>query len=203
MAVQRASAAKESPDLRRRIIEAAEKIFVEEGYGNFSMRRVAQSAGCSQMAAYRHFANKEALTQHLCAILYSDFATRMLSQMRVTADPIKQVHIFIATLMDFAVAYPDHYSQIFLIRHTDPEVIAEREQLGQRFLEDIHALVKKLMPPGTSAAVTNTKLRQILTCLHGTAALLIAHPRTYDLTKQRAVRDTVDVVNRILAVDPA
>ncbi len=50
--------------MRERIIETASRIFIDEGYENVSMRRVAQEAGCSQMAMYRHFANKEALTQH-------------------------------------------------------------------------------------------------------------------------------------------
>jgi hypothetical protein len=29
----------------------------------------------------------------------------------------------------------------------------------------------------------------MLACLHGTAALLIAHPKAYGLTKQRAIED--------------
>jgi hypothetical protein len=32
------------------------------------------------------------------------------------------------------------------------------------------------------------RLRQMLCCLHGTVALLIAHPKTYGLTKQKGER---------------
>jgi AraC-like DNA-binding protein len=47
--------AKPSLDLRSRIIDAAGKLFAEHGYQSVSMRRVADLAGCSQMAMYRHF----------------------------------------------------------------------------------------------------------------------------------------------------
>lgn len=151
------------------------------------------------MAAYRHFSNKEALTQHLCAQLYTDFTERVFQRMDPAKDAEAQLGVFIATLIEFAVAYPDHYSLIFLVRHTDAEVIAEREQLGEKFLAVIHELIRKLLPEETPASESNIRLRQVVMCLHGAAALLIAHPKAYGLTKARAIRETQDSVARILA----
>lgn len=189
----------DSPGLRQRIIDAAGKIFVEEGYEHLSMRRVAQIVGCSQMAAYRHFANKEALTQHLCAQLYTDFTTQMFQQMDAADQPWDQIRIFVTALLNFATAYPDHYSLVFLVRHADESVIAERERLGEEFLQSIHALIRKLLPSDTPVALSNMRMRQVLTCLHGTAALLIAHPRAYGLTKPKAIKDAEDTITRLLS----
>jgi AcrR family transcriptional regulator len=99
--------------LRKRIIDAASKVFLEEGYRSLSMRRVAQEAGCSQMAMYRHFANKEALTQHICTQIYTRFATKMNREIEAVADPRERLRRFIAELIRFATSYPDHYSLIF------------------------------------------------------------------------------------------
>jgi AcrR family transcriptional regulator len=188
----------ESPGLRQRIIDAAGQIFVEEGYEHLSMRRVAQVVGCSQMAAYRHFANKEALTQHLCAQLYTDFSSRMFRQMDSADEPWERIRIFISALVNFAVSYPDHYSLVFLVRHADESVIAERERLGEEFLQTIHELIRRVLPQDTPVAISNMRLRQVLTCLHGTAALLIAHPRAYGLTKAKAIKDAEDTIVRLL-----
>jgi AcrR family transcriptional regulator len=190
----RPSISGESLGLRERLIEAASKIFVEEGYQNLSMRRVAQEVGCSQMATYRHFANKEALTQHICSQLYTSFAAKMKREIEAVSDPWERCRRFVAALIRFAVNYPDHYSQIFLVRHSDPIVLANRERLGQQFLADFHPIVKALLPPSSADALVVTRLRQMFCCLHGTAALLIAHPKAYRLTKRKAIGDVEETL---------
>jgi AcrR family transcriptional regulator len=185
----RASIYGEGLGLRERLIEAASKIFVEEGYQNLSMRRVAQEASCSQMAMYRHFANKEGLTQHICSQLYASFAAKMKREIDAVSDPWERCRRFVAALIHFAVRYPDHYSLVFLVRHSNPSVLADRERLGQQFLADFQPLVQALLPPDSTNALVVTRVRQMFCCLHGTAALLIAHPKAYGLTKQKAIGD--------------
>jgi AcrR family transcriptional regulator len=192
----------ESVPLRNRIIEAASKVFAEEGYESLSMRRVAQEAGCSQMAMYRHFANKEALTQHICTEVYSRFTAKMRREIDLERDPWQQLRRFIAALIKFAVAFPDHYGLIFLVRHPNPTVSEEREQLGQRFIEEMQGTVKALLPPETSAEQARRVLRQMLCSLHGTAGLLIAHPKAYGLSKQRAIEDAELTVQSLLHLGP-
>jgi AcrR family transcriptional regulator len=195
------STSRETLGLRERIIEAASKLFVEEGYQSLSMRRVAQEVGCSQMAMYRHFANKEALTQHICALLYNRFATKMNREIQAVSDPWERCCRFASALIRFALHYPDHYSLIFLVRHSDPEVLADRERLGQEFLAELRPIVQALLPSGTPDAVVGTRLRQMLCCLHGTAALLIAHPRAYSLTKQKAISDVEEMLGQLFERD--
>jgi AcrR family transcriptional regulator len=180
--------------LRERLIEAASKIIVEEGYENLSMRRVAQVAGCSQMAMYRHFANKEGLTQHICSQLYIGFAAKMRREVNAVSDPWERCRRFVAALIHFAIRYPDHYSLVFLVRHSNPGVLADRERLGQQFLSDFRPLVQALLPPNSTNALIVMRVRQMFCCLHGTAALLIAHPKAYGLTKQKAICDVEETL---------
>jgi AcrR family transcriptional regulator len=187
--------------LRARLVEAAGRLFVEHGYEHLSMRRVAQEVGCSQMAMYRHFANKEALTQHLCAQLYSQFTQKMHRQMDAADHPWERIRIFTSALIEFASDYPGHYSLIFLQRYSDPSVMAERERLGQEFLRSIRKIIREALPPKTASQEVDMRLRQIVSCLHGTAALLIAHPEAYGLTRRRAVRNVEDTVARLLQLD--
>jgi len=184
--------------LKERIVQAASHLFTTGGYEALSMRRVAQEAGCSQMAMYRHFANKEALVQHICADLYTRFTVRMNEEIAGEPEAQKKLRRFIVALLDFAEQYPDHYSLIFLVRHSDPEVVATREQLGQQFLEGIASIVRDALPKETSLAHVRATLRRMMEVLHGTAALWIAHPTAYRITRQRAAEDIETIWNLLL-----
>lgn len=179
----------EPESLKTRIVEAAGRLFAEEGYEALSMRRVAQEVGCSQMAMYRHFANKEALIQHICTELYTRFAKQMATEMDAEDDPWDKLRRFIRALLQFAEKFPDHYSLIFLVRHSDPEVLAMREQLGQQFLAHVGKVVRMAMPPGSTLHRANQVLRRMMECIHGTTALLLAHPHAYGITRQKAAED--------------
>jgi AcrR family transcriptional regulator len=188
----------ETSGLRAPIIEAARKVLLKEGYKRLSMRRVAEEAGCSTMALYRHFTNKEALTQFLCTELYMSFTERISKQMAAVNGPREQLRVFIAALIDFAASYPDHYSIIFLIRHPDPVVIEEREQLGKEFVKDIQSIVRSLLPSDVSSSLLAARVRQIFCCLHGTAALLISHPKVYGLNRQRVIVECQETIAHLL-----
>ena len=185
--------------LRDRIIAAASNVFANEGYESLSMRRVALEAGCSQMAMYRHFANKEALIQHICTQVYTQFTVKVQREIDAAEDAWGQLRRFIGALIRFAVNYPNHYALIFLIRHENPEVSAERERLGQEFIAGMRGIVRELLPD-MSVEDADGRLRQMLCCLHGTAALLIAHPKAYGLTRQKAIEDAEATFESILGL---
>lgn len=177
------------PSVKDRLVKATARIFAEEGYAAVSMRRVAAEAGCSQMAAYRHFESKEALIQHVCGDLYQQFASRMTAEMAKTDDPWQKVHRFASALLRFALRYPDHYSLIFLVRHPDPQVIETRERLARGFLAGVRETVRVLLPPETRPADVDGTLRRMMSCAHGTVALLLAHPQPYGLNRTNALHD--------------
>lgn len=60
MAERRASSPEESPT-RQRILNAAERLFAEDGYGGTSMPAIAAASGITAGAIYKHFASKEEL----------------------------------------------------------------------------------------------------------------------------------------------
>jgi Tetracyclin repressor-like, C-terminal domain len=129
------------------------------------------------------------LIQHLCARLYTRFVEKTNHEIESVDDPWDKLNRLIVAIIGFSISYPDHYSLIFLVRYSDPKVIADRERLGQEFIASIGEIVRVALPSGTSATVVSMRVRQMLTALHGTAALLIAHPRAYGLTKQKAIDD--------------
>jgi len=63
------------PDTRDRILEAAVRLFSENGYESTSIRQITQAVGLSESALYRHFGGKEDLLAEIVAL-----TERMVSQ---------------------------------------------------------------------------------------------------------------------------
>jgi AcrR family transcriptional regulator len=70
----RARSADDRDAIRGRLCDAAAKLFLEEGEAALSMRRLAAEVGCSPMAPYRHFADKEALVAAIRAQAFTRLA---------------------------------------------------------------------------------------------------------------------------------
>lgn len=56
---------------RQAVIDAAERIFLDQGYANASMDGIAAEAGVSKRTVYNHFASKQDLFQAVVARLYA------------------------------------------------------------------------------------------------------------------------------------
>ena len=68
--------AREREELRQKILEAAEKLFVEEGFANVSMRKIAAIIEYSPTTIYRFFENKTELLSTITAKSYKDLSER-------------------------------------------------------------------------------------------------------------------------------
>ena len=58
---------KETETLREQVLDKAEEIFVQEGIGRVTMRRIAAGVDYAPTVLYRLFANKADLIDHLIA----------------------------------------------------------------------------------------------------------------------------------------
>lgn len=187
-------------ELRRKILEAASRLFADAGYQNVSMRRIAEEVGCSQMAAYRHFPDKSALIQQLCIDLYDQFAALHYKSNRVS-DPGKRLKQAMRDFISLSVKYPHHYKLAFL---TPPADAQARKLLCIKITEPITAYFRQrlrvALPPDASDAATEERLHQILACLHGMAVMLITQPGAYGLTMRRARKELKSAFDRILAL---
>jgi AcrR family transcriptional regulator len=68
---------------QQRIVDAALRVFAEEGYHRGSIDRIAKPGGCSRVAFYQYFASKQDVFRHLAAQV-----TRQLAAATDTLDPI-------------------------------------------------------------------------------------------------------------------
>ncbi|AVP96231.1 TetR family transcriptional regulator [Ahniella affigens] len=107
------------------ILQIARHIFETEGAGAVSMRRVAEQAGISAMAIYRHFENREALLQEIADAGFAELAG-FWTPKRTRQSPLKQIEAMLGGYMDYALAHPRIFDYMF----------AEPRPSARKFPED-------------------------------------------------------------------
>ncbi len=101
---------------RETLLSCARDLLVEEGFGAFSLRRVAALAGVSPTAVYRHFDDKDALL--VAAVLKGSavFTEYLLSALSERT-PIERLRKLGRRYFDFAVENPSDYELLFVANH--------------------------------------------------------------------------------------
>lgn len=179
---------KAGADLRRRLLEAASRLFRESGYENVSIRNIAQAVGCSQMAMYRHFPDKDALIRQLCTELYKQFTVGVRTKFGHLTDPKEQLRLSLHYFILLAIRNPNHYRFTFLLRTTDEKALQMRNEVAEPTLAFIRKNLKLALPAGSTDALIEERLHELLATLHGLAVMLITYPKAYRMTREKALK---------------
>lgn len=98
---------------RDRIFGAAKAVLDREGLPGLTIRKVADHAGLSPMAMYRHFADKDAL---LNALMDDGFAAwESIARSIRAADPIEWLYALGEALLQFALTEPHRFDAAFFL----------------------------------------------------------------------------------------
>jgi AcrR family transcriptional regulator len=189
---------KAGAELRARVLEAASRLFDDGGYENVSARRIADDVGCSQMAMYRHFKDKEALMQQLCIDLYEQFTLRLHGQFDQIEDPKERLWQVMRQFITLSIKNPHHYRLVFLTPQVSEQAKNLRNKVADPALAYFRKNLKLALPPGTGDAVVEQRMHQLIAFQHGIAVLLITYPHVYKITKEAALRELEYVYELLL-----
>ncbi len=84
---------RDSEATKAAIIEAAEAIFLEKGFGNTSVSEIAQKARITKSLIHHHFGSKEALWRDVKYRRFMDYASKqlpMIQQSEATVELLRQ-----------------------------------------------------------------------------------------------------------------
>jgi len=103
-----------SDDLRQRILDAAQQLFVESGADGVSMRKVAELAGVSAPAIYRHYENKDDLLQEIIEIGLRTLDTYLQPALDAPT-PLERLERLAERFLDFSIEQPRYFEFAFMI----------------------------------------------------------------------------------------
>ncbi|WP_246217426.1 TetR/AcrR family transcriptional regulator [Paraburkholderia panacisoli] len=99
--------------LRERILDAARRIVVREGFAALSMRKIADAIEYSPATLYLHFASRDEIARALCAEGYAQLLATFVPLVGI-ADPAERLKALGRAYVAFGVAHPQTYRLIFM-----------------------------------------------------------------------------------------
>src|SRR5690242_12985719 len=92
---------------QQRILDAALRVFGEEGYHQTSIDRVAKRAGCSRVSFYQYFSSKEDVFRHLTGQVARQIyaSTEALDPLTPDADGWASLHGWVERYCDIYERY--------------------------------------------------------------------------------------------------
>jgi AcrR family transcriptional regulator len=143
--------------VRRAILDAARDLFVSEGYGNVSLRKIADRIEYSPASIYSYFPSKDEILIALAeegVRLFADTSREPLEGLPA----IDRLRRIVLRLYRFSVDHPQYFALMFVDR-TVPRICREHERFAsaremrqELFAELARAADEGVLPKGISAA---------------------------------------------------
>jgi AcrR family transcriptional regulator len=164
-------------EFRGEILTAARELFVEDGYEQFSMRRLAQRIGYSPTTIYLYFKGKDDLLYTVCEGVAEHFLSKLRQFRSSRKDPLKALHRAMLYLVEFALENPNQYKVFFLTRpnvYGAKEEFMKRESMARTSYLEFREIVQACVRAGKLRRLNIEVLTQVLaTAPHGLIAMTL------------------------------
>jgi AcrR family transcriptional regulator len=98
---------------RGEILDAAERIFVAEGYEGATMRKIAEEVGVSTTALYMHFPDKACILREICHRTFELLLERNRQIAAKPIDPAVRVRLMLEAYMRWGLDHPNAYHLVY------------------------------------------------------------------------------------------
>jgi AcrR family transcriptional regulator len=165
---------------RAEILQAAERIFVAEGYDGATIRKIADEVGVSSTALYMHFPDKSCILLEICQGTIRQLLERNSEIADKPMDPASRVKLMLESYMRWGLDHPNAYELVFSnVRHISAVMVDEATtaDLGSQCYEIFSGVVREIAAEGRLRTGTADSAAQALwASCHGVVALMINRP---------------------------
>ena len=165
---------------RAEILQAAERIFVAEGYDGATIRKIADEVGVSSTALYMHFPDKSCILLEICQGTIRQLLERNAEIADKPMDAANRVKLMLESYMRWGLDHPNAYELVFSnVRHISAVRADEATtaDLGSQCYEIFSGVVREIAAEGRLRTGTADSAAQALwASCHGVVALMINRP---------------------------
>lgn len=131
-------------DTRARIIQAAEKLFVEKGYENVSVREIAKASGCSHTAIYLYFKDKKELLNEIAQAPISVLQDKIQKIILLDINRSDKLRELFRMYVIFGLHHRDVYQLLITVDSINVESIPANDPLNEKRIQ-LFDLLKDMM----------------------------------------------------------
>jgi len=181
--------------VHRRILDAAQELFVAEGYRNVSIRKIAEKVEYSPAALYSYFPSKDDLFFALAEEGFRKLFEFTNEPIATSSDPLTAIRHGFLRYYQFSRQHPEYFELMFVDRSV-PKISHEWERFGfvQQMIEEVCAVIKRgvdegLFPPDTDPDVA---FHILWAAVHGPATVAVCDRLAPDENPDALARDTLE-----------
>jgi AcrR family transcriptional regulator len=106
---------REKEEMKTLVLDTAMKLFLDEGFGNVSIRRIAENIDYSPATIYLYFKDKDEILFALHTAGFEELFKRQRS-IPATKDPLKRLLKHGEVYIKFGLENPEYYNLMFIMR---------------------------------------------------------------------------------------
>lgn len=194
--------------LRSALVQASIALAREGGPDRVILREAARAAGVSHSAAYRHFADREALLTEVSTFARNELAEEMRRRVSRTKDPRRRLRAVGTAYIHFALTEPGLFRSAFTSHPATVGQTGHDRATGGDDAQDANAGVEpfevlgQVLDEAQAAGLLDARRRPgaeiaVWSAVHGLASLLLDGPLpTSDAAIKFAWEQVQDLVER-------
>lgn len=181
-------------NLKEKLLESSRRILFEEGYRNFSLRKIAREVGVTATSIYLHFDSKD----HLIHTLMEESIEELNNQLQDAAaelfDPIKKLEALAQVYVDFALSNPREYQILYMVSSDEmsryPKEKFRQARRGYEIVTDTlqEGVSKNLLDEPQPRIAAYTFWAQ----LHGVMSVVLSKRLDTRIDQQEFIEDAIE-----------
>ena len=188
---------------RAEILEAAERIFVAEGYEGATIRRIADEVGVSSTALYMHFQDKACILAEICEGTFSVLLARNSEIAQRPLDAAVRTRMMLDAYMRWGLEHPNSYQLVYCSQAPSPTPLPEGvNELSRQCYDTFAGVVLEVAANGRLRTGDGNSAAQALwMACHGVVALITSRPNFDWADREELMRVTLDGMLYGLVID--
>jgi AcrR family transcriptional regulator len=187
---------RQKENTRQEILDAARDLFVNEGYENVSMRKIAEMVEYAPGTIYLHFKDKAEILDTLCEQTFQKLWERMEAIRNDTGNPVDALRRGLRTYIQFGLDNPNQYIVTFVLAKQSPsDHKPDVASPAMSCFDCLRGTVRKCIEGGyINGGDVEDTAQAIWTAIHGVTALLVSKCEFPFVEHTRLIERLIDIL---------
>lgn len=165
---------REKQEMRNFILKTSMELFLEEGFHNVSIRRIAEKIEYSPGTIYLYFKDKDEILHALHDLAFEELFKRQQT-VETIQDPLERLKKQGRVYVQFAQEYPQYYDLMFIMRGPVRKLKGPEEwDMGKRAYEYLRSNVQECIDAGYfNGFDTDVVTFAMWASVHGIVSLIV------------------------------
>ena len=153
------------------------------------MRRIGAEVGCSPMAIYRHFPNKEELLLSICEETFDRLLVLLDRTRAKPGTPLEKLRASVRAVVDFHLGHPNHYKVTFMTVMPPGPVADRKVGIGRRVMDRLRDGIRESAEAKGITVDVEMTAQIVRAAIHGLASSLITTGKCYPWKEPERFKD--------------